>query len=298
MSIVVVAEALVRMVKGRTTYQFILPTGVNASKIVKLDDDTAVVARRIEPPDPARLIIASITIGEESENWRETGKREKSKSYTDCRQWFDGPLNVDPCFDITVINRSGEPVLLTAVGLEILSLDFDQKTYGGGVAVFEVKRSRTFCLELPDMWRKLAEAKLSQQLERPVKVQELAFSRLPDPVLLEVNAPYRYGLLLYDYQELLPNKVVLCFWLQTDRGEIRSHKVYVSYIIPGGYRGVSRYYMLTNREDSIRYRANRLWEQSDRPEGQGDQLWLAAEQEQQREDVERLRDHQLRKRPI
>jgi hypothetical protein len=86
------------------------------------------------------------------------------------------------------------------------------------------------------MWAPLVE----DSTYGPLDVRELVTTRLVNPLYLDVGAVYRYELMLVDYIERMPNLVSLTMWARTDQGEVRSHKVFLGYVIPGSYGGVNR----------------------------------------------------------
>jgi hypothetical protein len=53
----------------------------------------------------------------------------------------------------------------------------------------------------------------------PRDVHETIAEKLPDPIYLEPNAPYRYGLLLKDYSKNIPNRARIRMWGATDQGQ-------------------------------------------------------------------------------
>jgi hypothetical protein len=59
----------------------------------------------------------------------------------------------------------------------------------------------------------------------PQEVREMVIKHVPDPVYLEPNAPYRYGLLLRDYHRHVPNWARIRMWASTDQGECRSAEI-------------------------------------------------------------------------
>ena len=118
---------------------------------------------------------------------------------------------------------------------------------------------------------------------------------------LDADTPYRYGLELFDYQRLIPNRAVTQFWIKTDRAEHRSHPVFVAYLIPGSYGAINRYERLlrqSDREADIRSRAFWLWSEAGSPEGRGLEFWVRAERDVAEEDRHVAAQTALRPRPL
>lgn len=227
------------------------PQEVGAILVRKLKPDTA------EPvsPSPAALApkVRQLPLGEAVLGPQDGSSPVRFAAVDlapECHAWkqrqpwrFDAGIFEDPTFDITLVNRGDEPVLLTAVGVEFLAARTNMLIMGGGASSDVVHLHRIYRLELPDVWAALAAAEkasppASGQLSA---IRELAYCRLPDPVLMQGQAPYRYGLDLFDYPQLCPDYVELCFWIRTDAGEFRSPRASLHYLLPGSYGGVVRY---------------------------------------------------------
>ena len=278
MTVIEVAGILVRKVKGDSHAEVLVPDDPESHKVVPA---TAIDSGNAEH-DGVRFV--AIRLGDEVRDWQERATLTLKGHPASIHQGFAGPLDGDPLFDVTIMNRSGEPVLLLAVGIQFLSVECEELGMGGAMAGVEVERTRTFYVELPDLWARLAEAarQAGSPMSGPLAVQEVAMSRLPNPVYLDADTPYRYGLELFDYQRLVPNRAVTQFWIKTDRAEYCSHRVFLSYLIPGAYGAINRYSHLlgqSDRDENVRRRAYRLWNEGGSPEGRGLEFWLRAERD-------------------
>jgi hypothetical protein len=226
----------------------------------------------------------------------------------------------DPIFDISIINRSAASRLITRIGIDVLRASFQaHEGLGGAGLATPIPLHRTYQFPMPDVWRSFAEAqraagKTSYQrtgdLWTPVwtEVTERSSCRLPDPIFLDPDSAYRFGLHLFDYVNLCPTEVELLFWIQTDQGEAQSSRVMLRYFMGKTLPCVNRYFRMLEGPSEVRqqeelafkYRypaaspwlfdevdserlhediariAYALWESAGRPDGQDQEFWRAA----------------------
>jgi hypothetical protein len=213
-----VAEALVRKVKGGDA-QVTLPEGLGAARGVVVDG----VGLEKRGGGERILQFVDIRIAPECTAWKDPALTDEGEVLE-----FTGGVGFyeDPIFDITVMNVSGDAVVLTAVGIEVLGASCDRILMLGGGGAAPLELHRTYQLDLPDVWRALAE-KGSRAME------ERARCRLPDPIVIDSRRAYRFGLHLFDYTNCCPTGVTMKFWARTDRGDVRSSKAELSYTIGG-----------------------------------------------------------------
>lgn len=126
--------------------------------------------------------------------------------------------DVDPAFDITLVNREHTRVLVHKVGIEIVSVAHELKFYGTPRAA-RITPQEFYVLEMPELRSDIAyevgEESLKLLKQRPVK-RSLSLE-MPDPFLLEVDGTFRYEILLKRFIKNMPNYSVLRFWAQSDR---------------------------------------------------------------------------------
>lgn len=259
-----VMEILLRKLRGSAAEKLVVPADVELQKVSEVP---AVDLK----PDPG-MRFAVIRLADEVKYWRET---QFAGPFDGCVQNFDGELSGDPVFDITLMNRATSPQLLTAVGMEFLELKWKMEIMGGGFEAPEITRSRTFYLELPDLWMWLASNPQGGAL------QQIASSRIPDPVWLDTNKAYRYALALPNYQNLIPNRAAVHFWIRTDQGEFRSPKIYIGYLVPGEYGGLARMHKMMRGEtlsSAVAKEAHDSWVRAGSPAGRDKDFWYRAEQ--------------------
>jgi hypothetical protein len=151
--------------------------------------------------------------------------------------------NVDPVFDVTIINQSEKPILLTSVGIEIVQVA--QEWFVAGVIEPQViKVSERIVIIMPDIWEVLEKRGCYTKLARfhgtvpfaellpvenikPQPIGKLIFRNLPDPVYLNSSTPYRYTLLLDKYRSNMPDDAVLKLIVRTNYGEVKSDPFYI-----------------------------------------------------------------------
>lgn len=249
MTSVEVGAELVRKIKG-PDIRVIIPKEIETSKVVPINQTGA------DPPVTRRhsdqlIDFVAINVAEECKAWEldESSKDFSGLSFRDRFVRYD-----DPIFDITIMSRHDKPLLLTAVGIEAVRLSQGGYRLFGGAGAEPLNLHRTYKLPLPDLIRSLAEKQREQGIgwENPVDVNEPpAFCRLPDPILIESYRPYRFGLHLFDYVNFCPTEVELFFWARTDRGEARSERTRLAYLIGSDIAPLMRYKRLLEGEEEV-----------------------------------------------
>lgn len=299
MSLVDVGKTLVRKIKGAADVRVIVPEGIAASKVVPLGSsagDVTSMQHGTHTNQPVDFV--AIQVAEECKPWqlREPSENFSGLLFTGGFGWYE-----DPIFDITIMSRHDKPVLLTAVGIKAVRLSQGGYEILGGGGAEPLNLHRTYKLPLPDLLQSLAEKQRALGISwgAAVDVNELAYCRLPDPILIESYRPYRYGLHLFDYVNYCPTEVELFFWARTDTGEAHSERARLSFIIGSEIPPLTRYKRLLlgeeevkeqqqsklrylrpeEKEGKLRQLAYELWERAGRPQGQEQELWKRAETE-------------------
>lgn len=195
-------------------------------------------------PDESGLIFADIAVEANNNFWR-GGREHRSPNVIvfgeekpfkrECNYVFGVPgfvIGPDPSFDITVLNLNDKPVLLTAVGVEIISIGFNPPTVAGIPEAVKVTKTDSYIVEIPDLLAifsdKIAQW-WAQDRNSPlaIDVHRVVSTRLSDPVYLQKEAPYRYSLFLEKYYEHIAPHVILRMWGQTNYGQSRSEEIYM-----------------------------------------------------------------------
>jgi hypothetical protein len=137
---------------------------------------------------------------------------------------------VDPPFDITILNTTNEPIFVTDVGIEIIKVSFVQRAGGGNVPSSErVEIQDEYVLNLPDInaMHISEEDRTLYALYYDLIVNQVVSIKLPDPIYMQPQAPYRFTLTLRDYQIKMPTDVFMRLWVKTNKGEARSRMIFL-----------------------------------------------------------------------
>jgi len=299
MTSIQVGELLVQKVKGPDV-RVMLPDGIKDSKIELLkqtDGDSPVMQPHTQSNQPVDFV--AIQVAQECKAWK---LQEPSANFSGL--FFRGGTAYyeDPIFDITIISRHDKPLLLTSIGIQVVRLS--EGGYGpifGGGGAEPLNLHRTYKLPLPDLLQTLAEKQRALGISwgDAVDVNELSYCRLPDPIVIESYRPYRFGLHLFDYVNFCPTEVELFFWANTDRGEARSERARLVFVIGSDIPQVQRYKRLLKGKEEIEDQLERhfhysgseglqqqlqrmaydFWERAGRPRGRDKEFWSRAEEE-------------------
>jgi len=291
MSAAEIGAALVRKVKGRDVE--VLQPGAVGGPAVNVDPRATLDLRARAPAGP--LTFAQISVAAECKAW----KRDDQPAAGEAPMFRDGSgCYEDPIFDLVIVNRGARPVLLTAVGIEVVALSCKAVLYLGGGGAQPLDLQRTYQLPLPDLWQALAQRvrESGEAAAATSKFSERGISRLADPIWIEPDKPYRYGLHLVDYTSLSPTEVDCHFLALTDLGESRSMRCSLRYVIGGDIPPLQRYRRMLSehesqeqthravgylsgaeREGQLRSLAYRLWQRAGRPAGRDQEFWFQAE---------------------
>ena len=167
------------------------------------------------------LRFSSIGIDASDPNWAEGERGDSPFDYPPSQhfQLVKFVHSADPLFDITLMNPTSSPVILTAIGVEILKVAQVSYLYGIPSAA-KITKSDSYVLECPNIRERL---KAQRGWDYgPEDIQERITKRIADPIYLEPKAPYRYGLLLKNYYKHVPNWARIGMCASTDHGECQS----------------------------------------------------------------------------
>jgi hypothetical protein len=182
------------------------------------------------------LTFTNIAIEESNLYWEEASSPPDYYLFNrTCEQYFrweEYAPNVNPSFGVTVINNEPAPLLVTELGIEVVSVAHILILMASIEGGKDIEGDR-YSLEIPDIWKRLEEywdpAKLEGlEVKEPVDLRELVFMRVPDPVSVEAHGSFRYRLELEKYHSHMPSHAVLRFWVKTGVGENWSHEIHVS----------------------------------------------------------------------
>ena len=115
---------------------------------------------------------------------------------------------VDPIFDITIINMSNDPMLLTQIGFQAIRY---WSVIKGLPVSGKVKVVHAYELEV-----------------RSFIPGNISLLKLDDPIYMEPGAPYRYNLRLKDYREAVPgNESNIKLVVEVDNQKFLSDGIYM-----------------------------------------------------------------------
>ncbi len=141
----------------------------------------------------------------------------------------------DPSFDVTLLNSIMQSIILTAVGIEVLSAAHVFSLPGGGPRAYIVPMDAEYTVDIPNMEDVVNMRKLSHLADShhcyipPIQLNRILSFELPAPIYVPPRATFRYTLHLAHYQEHLLNSTLLRLWIRTHEGQERSHNLYLSF---------------------------------------------------------------------
>lgn len=197
--------------------------------------------RHSEESESQKLVFAGISVGSLSNFcWREILPPEKPHQGSgdmqfqeQCLQYFklaELVEDVDLSLDIVLFNSSNTPIVLTSIGIEIVSLAFHM--YGYGITRAEkIKQEALYCLDLPDLCLKLMQSVEPGESSKRIPPKDFHYEihhKIKDPLFFEPSSVFRYEILLRSYIQNMPNLAVLRLSVITNLGEFKSHYIHVS----------------------------------------------------------------------
>lgn len=178
---------------------------------------------------PSKPIFARIAIDPKNKYWCESEKHPNIFGNREYFQFFtltEFVDDADPSFDITLMNTTTEPVILTDIGIEIVCVA--EYTLDRGIpesAKVEVRD--IYIIDMPNIRGKFIHHYYKDKWWNlpPTDINELISIRIPDPIYLEAKAPYRYQLFLQNYWEYVPNYAIIRMWLRTNQKQEYSQEI-------------------------------------------------------------------------
>lgn len=131
--------------------------------------------------------------------------------------------------DVTVMNKSTAPLVLTKIGMEIIAVAHIPEAYGDGTPT-KIPKTDLHVLELPNV-REMLNSKFPDlgwwEPKGPVVLDLHVSTFLPDPILLPPGTPYRYGFSLANYVTKMPNHSLIRAWALTSDGAATSNRLHI-----------------------------------------------------------------------
>jgi hypothetical protein len=165
-----------------------------------------------EPNEAIRFVSFRIHAGDC--NWAELPHNTEHSPFENTTRYFELIELVrdgHPTFDITLLNTSGSPVILTRLGFQIVHACTIRHGYGF---------PQPAKVPIMDAYE-LAVPMLRDQFGKDVSrdVNRLVSFRLNDPIYIPDGGPYRHSLRLVDYVRNAPNHSIIRFWGETSKGQ-------------------------------------------------------------------------------
>jgi hypothetical protein len=137
------------------------------------------------------------------------------------------PEDADPSLDITLFNNSTEPLLLTGIGIEVVSIG---NLSFSGASIPQARKvlvAEKYTIEIPDLMPLFMEERRKQDLalDLELHVNAVAWGQMVDPVYVEARAPYRYEVLLKSFGRRVPRLTLLRLLTETSSGQVRSENI-------------------------------------------------------------------------
>ena len=137
------------------------------------------------------------------------------------------PEDADPSLDVTLLNSSTEPLLLTGIGIEVVRIG--QLSFSGASLpqARKVLVAEKYTIETPDLMPLFVEERCNQglALDLELPVNATAWGVMADPVYVEAKAPYRYEVLLKSFGRRVPRFTLLRLLAETSAGQVRSENI-------------------------------------------------------------------------
>jgi hypothetical protein len=143
--------------------------------------------------------------------------------YTQVFQLTDFVEDVDPGFDITLINELDSAFVVHDLGIEIVSVANEWKLYGSPQAA-KISQQASYTIKIPDIRTEISRSEDLRLLE-PRNIDMVLSAHMPDPFRLEPESTFRYELLLKNYVAHMPNYALIRFWITTQKGKFASELV-------------------------------------------------------------------------
>ncbi len=178
------------------------------------------------------LDFISITIDTYDNYWQASCQPPQKFKYPfnrKCKKYFNLKglvYDTHPIFNITLQNIAATTVILTEVGIEVVSVAHIWYCYGEPEAAKLKMGDDVYVVEIPDL-----RSKLGMPPRREIDPQdlhnELVWITISDPVRFDGEATFRYKLLLENYINHIPNNALLRLWVKTNKKEERSEEFYL-----------------------------------------------------------------------
>lgn len=127
-------------------------------------------------------------------------------------------VQADPTLDITVINNRREPMVLTHVGVRILSIAWQVRVKGVPQAA-RIPQTESYVVDIPDIRSEYVSPEIRGLWSYgPLEIGRDIWTALAHPIRIPKQEPFRFGLLLQNFNAHIPNFCYLELLAKTNRG--------------------------------------------------------------------------------
>lgn len=135
--------------------------------------------------------------------------------------------DVDPSFDITLVNDLNSTLVVCELGVEIVSVAHEIK-FTGAPQSSKILQQASYTIEIPNIRAKFtSESGKFPRLLEPRKINISLSTRMPDLFSLAPGSTFRYEILLKDYVANMPNHAVLRFWILGQKMKYTSDLIHI-----------------------------------------------------------------------
>jgi hypothetical protein len=135
--------------------------------------------------------------------------------------------DVDPSFDVTLVNELHRTIFVHKLGVEIVSVAHHMMGYGEAQAA-KILPQASYIAKIPDV-REIINKNFGgfSRLLKPTNINLIVTVEMPDPFRLESGSAFRYEILLEKYVKNMPNLAVIRFWVETQEKKYNSDCIYL-----------------------------------------------------------------------
>jgi hypothetical protein len=137
--------------------------------------------------------------------------------------------DVDPSFDITLLNQLDSPIIINEIGVEIVCIAHSMMGYGDTQSS-KIVQQAIYTIQIPDFKANIAKKLGRERFPRTFEPTDLNLVlpvNYPDVFSVDPMGTLRYEILLKNYVSNMPNFSVIKFWVTTQSGKYSSNLVHV-----------------------------------------------------------------------
>jgi hypothetical protein len=149
-----------------------------------------------------------------------------------CSEFFQIDIHkfvsdVDPSFDVTLVNELKSVAFVHELGVEIVSVAHHMMGYGEAQAAKIVPQA-SYIVKIPDV-REIINKNFGRfsKLLKPTTINLSIPAQMQDPFRIEPESAFRYEILLEKYVENMPNLAVIRFWAKTQEKRYNSEYIFI-----------------------------------------------------------------------